>query len=101
MSQEEISKIVESFNGKALNFNVIVKQIENKNETESGLDITSAVDKNEKFRKGVVVSVGEQCPENGIKPGDIILFDNYKTSPLTLNVIDYKIMYYSDLIMVM
>ena len=67
---------------KALNYVVIVKQSQIENITSSGLDITSESDKNEKYRKGTIVSFGELCPkvdgEDTIKIGDEFLFDNYK-----------------------
>lgn len=87
---------------KALNYVVIVKQSQIKNITSSGLDITSESDKNEKYRKGVIVSFGELCPkvdgEDTIKIGDEVLFDNYKSSDLILNGEHYKTFYYADLV---
>ncbi len=41
----ETKKIVESFKGCALNFVVVLKEIENVNETASGLNISSSVDR--------------------------------------------------------
>jgi len=44
-------EIVNKFNGKALNFVVVLKDIAKVNETKSGLNIGTEVDKNEKYKK--------------------------------------------------
>lgn len=94
------------FKGKALNYVVIVKQKELKNETETGLDFSSEVDKNQKFRKGEIVSFGNLCPKNDkgedtIKIGQEVLYDMYKASDLTVDGIKYQTFYYSDLIAIL
>lgn len=93
-------EIVDKFNGIALNFIVVIKEIENRNETESGINISSNVDKNEKYRKGIIVSIGSECPKNDVKLGDTVIFDKYKANPLTRNAIEYITIYYSDLILI-
>lgn len=100
MNQEEKQKLIDNFSGDALNFVVIVHEIANENVTSGGLDLSGAVDKNEKFRKGIVVSIGADCPKDFIKVGDEVLYDNYKTSELTLNAVAYKCLMFSDLTMV-
>lgn len=96
----ETKKIVESFNGKALNFVVVLKEIENVNETSSGLDISSSVDKNEKYRKGIVVSLGTECPKDDVKLGDTVIYDKYKANPLTRDAIEWVTLYYADLVLI-
>ncbi len=96
----ETKKIVESFNGKALNFVVVLKEIENVNETSSGLDISSSVDKNEKYRKGIVVSIGTECPKDDVKLGDTVIYDKYKANPLTRDAIEWVTLYYADLVLI-
>ena len=111
----ETKKIVESFKGKALNFVVVLKEIENVNETSSGLDISSSVDKNEKYRKGIVVSMGDLCPKEPIvvfgitipfikkskvKLGDTVIYDKYKANPLTRDAVEYTTLFYSDLVLI-
>ena len=93
-------EIVESFNGKALNFVVVLKEIENVNETSSGLDISSSVDKNEKYRKGIVVSLGTECPKGDVNLGDTVIYDKFKANPLTRDAIEYTTLFYADLIMI-
>ena len=80
-----------NFKGQALNYNIIVKREFIENKTNAGIEITSEVDKNEKYRKGIVVSVGTLCPKkplfkffglafpffkkDTIIPGNEILYD--------------------------
>jgi len=94
------------FKGQALNSIVIVKQIENKQVTGSGLDLTSAEDKNQKFRKGIVQSLGNLCPKDDsgntiLQPGDTIMYDGYKTSPITVDSEVYDCVYFNDVTMIL
>lgn len=94
------------FKGQALNYNIIVKREFIENKTASGIEITSEVDKNEKYRKGIVVSVGTLCPKNAdgtatIEVGNEILYDKYKMSEVTIDGISYEIISYADLVMIM
>lgn len=95
-----------TFKGQAANHCVVLKEETIQNLSSSGLDITSSEDKNQKFKKGIVQSVGLSCPkdENGndiIKPGDEILFDGYKSSPLTLDGVKYSIIYFQDITIIL
>ena len=92
-------EIVDLFIGQALNYVIIVKEVENTNVTDFGFDVSNLSDKNEKYKKGIIVSVGESCPKEGIILGDVVLYDGYKTSPLTLNGEEFKTMLYGDLVM--
>lgn len=92
-------EIVEKFRGRALNFVVVLKEIENVNETESGLNISSSVDKNEKYRKGIVVSIGTECPKGDVNLGDTVIYDKFKANPLTRDAVEYVTIYYADLIL--
>lgn len=96
----ETKKIVESFKGRALNFVVVLKEIENVNETASGLNISSSVDKNEKYRKGIVVSIGTECPKDDVKLGDTVIYDKFKANPLTRDAIEWVTLYYADLVLI-
>jgi co-chaperonin GroES (HSP10) len=94
---KEVEEIIKLCNAQALNFVVIIKEIENVNITESNLDLSLSVNKNEKYRRAIVVSIGTECPKDFVKVGDEILFDLFKTSDLTLNGTEFKTLYYSDL----
>lgn len=58
-----IKEMINSFHGQALNFCVVLRQIENKNITEGGLDVSMMSDKSEKYKKGIVISIGTGCPK--------------------------------------
>ena len=109
---ENISK----FKGQALNYNVFVKKVQIENVTEAGIHITSETDKNEKYRKGIVVSVGNMCPNKEVKTilrkffsfllpkepivaiGDEVLYDSYKSSELTIDGEAFEVIYFADLV---
>lgn len=96
-----------SFPYQAINANVVLKEIQMKNETASGLDISSEADKNQKFRKGRIVSLGHLCPDHPktgepiLKIGDEILFDAYKGSKLTIDAEVYEVIYFADVTMIL
>lgn len=94
-------EMVEAFQGKALNYNVVIRQIANKNVTEGNIDLSMVSDKNEKYKKGIVISIGSECPKGDIEIGDTIIYDGYKGSKVTLNTIEYEIVFYADLIHVL
>lgn len=99
-------KFENKFKGQALNTNVFILPIEEKQLTPSGYDMTSNEDKNSKYKKGIVVSVGNLCPkkEDGsdvVKVGDTVMYDRYKESDLKQDFVVYKSVYFSDLIMIM
>lgn len=93
------------FEGQALNYVVIVEEVDNENITASGLDLTGIVDANEKQKKGRIVSVGTECPRmsNGkqtISVGDVVIFDKFKMSAFTQKGKQYLMVLYSDLVWV-
>lgn len=100
MTEKEKKEIIDNFSGYALNYVVVLKEIENVNETSSGLNISSSVDKNEKYRKAIVVSIGTECPKDGIQLGDTVMYDKHKANPLTQNAVEYVTLFYSDLVWV-
>ena len=93
------------FSHQVLNYNVIVKEVETKNITLSGLDISSATDKSEKYKTGVVLSIGNlitsEIPDAKISVGCQVLFDGYKASDITIDGVTYKNVLYSDLLLIL
>jgi co-chaperonin GroES (HSP10) len=85
------------FKGQALNYNVFLKRVEFENITEAGVDITSETDKNEKHRKGVVVSIGNLCPKI-INIGQEVLYDSYKASDVTMDGVTFESVLFADLV---
>jgi|TARA_R110000796_G_scaffold146591_2_gene263275 co-chaperonin GroES (HSP10) len=94
------------FKGQALNSNVVVKETEIENITDSGLDLTSSDDRNQKFKKGIVISIGLQCPKktdgtDSLKIGDEILYDSYRSTAFTLETEVYSIIKFDDITIVL
>ncbi|HEY6143753.1 MAG TPA: hypothetical protein VIV55_10115 [Flavobacterium sp.] len=90
------------FSGKCLGSNVIVIPIENKQLSEGGVDLTFLIDKNQKWGKGIIVSIGENVPLNKkgipyLKEGDVVLFDKNKATDYVEDTVEYKAMYYNDI----
>jgi co-chaperonin GroES (HSP10) len=88
--------------GYCIGSNVVVEPIENKQISEGGLDFTETIDKNQRYGKGIVVSIGEDAPldKNGdpyVKEGDTILYDKNKSSKYTEGTIEYVALYYRDI----
>ena len=95
-----------NFKGQAVNTHIVLKEVAIENVTDSGLDISSSEDRNQKFKKGIVVSVGLQCPKNSdgseiLKIGDEIFFDGYKGTPLTIDAEVYTIIYFQDVTIIL
>lgn len=88
------------FKGQALNYNVFLKRVEFQNITESGVDITSETDKNEKYRKGIVVSIGNLCPQI-VNIGQEVLYDSYKSSDVTIDGVTFESVLFADLVCIL
>lgn len=91
------------FKGQALNLIVVVEEVFNENKTKSGIDITNVVDANEKQKKGIVVSVGTECPKKSdgsqtIEVGWEIIFDKYKSTPMTQDGNPFILVDYRDIV---
>jgi|SRR6188768_539262 len=91
------------FKGQALNTIVVVEEIFHENKTESGIDISGIVDANEKQKRGIVRSVGTECPRNKdgeytIKEGYEVIFDKLKATQFTQDGVSYLLVFYRDLI---
>jgi len=93
------------FSHEALNYNVIVKEVRIRHFSESGLDITEKIEKDEKFRSGIVLAIGNlitsEIPDAKISVNCQVLFDNYKGSDVTIDGVTYKSILYSDLLLVL
>lgn len=94
-----------NFKGKAINTVVIVKEVPYENKTKSGIDLTGISDATEKYKKGVIVSIGEFCPKLSdgsytLKESDEVIFDKFKMTNFTHDGITYLIIDYRDIVLV-
>ena len=90
---------------RALNFNVVVEQVVLENKTAGGFDMSGYVDASESQQSGIVVSIGELCPKDNdgnhyIKVGDTIVFSKFKVTSMTIRGVNYLIVPYPDLTLV-
>lgn len=100
---------------RALNFNVVVEQVVLENKTAGGFDMSGYVDASESQQSGIVVSIGELCPKrklklfgieisflkkSTIKVGDTIVFSKFKVTSMTIGGVNYLIVPYPDLTLV-
>lgn len=95
-----------NFKGKALNLIVIVEEVFNENKTASGFDLSGVVDANEKQKRGKVVSIGEATPrlsngEHTLQHGNEIIFDKFKATPFTQDGVQYLLVDYRDIIIML
>lgn len=118
MSNIDYKKLVAKFKGQALNYNVVIVEVEVGNVSVVGLDFSNEAAKNDKQKTGVIVSVGLSCPKKDmgifkkifnfffnkynlytISPGELVMFDKHKSSSLTVDGESYMISYYADIVM--
>lgn len=59
----------------ALNFYVIIDKIKEAPKKVGGLELTEKQNKDVRYIKGEVISVGENVPN--VKPGDIVRYDKH------------------------
>lgn len=97
---------IPEFKGQALNTNLIIFAVEAEHQTASGLNIASDEDKNQRFQKGYIVSVGPDCPNDAktneplVKIGDTVWFDKFKQTPFLYYGEHFTDVKFSDLIIV-
>ncbi|MDD4290507.1 MAG: co-chaperone GroES [Patescibacteria group bacterium] len=91
-------------NLKPLFDNIVVKRIEEKETTKSGIVLPDTIDK-EKPQKGEVVAIGDgKISDNGekipmqVKIGDKVLFRKYAPDEIKIDGEEYLVMTQGDLI---
>lgn len=80
----------------ALNFYVIVEKIKEAPRTVGGLEMTDAQDKEVRYLKGKVVSVGHAVPV--VAAGDIVKYDRHAGHGIEENGVLYMLMRGDDLV---
>ncbi|ACL68962.1 co-chaperone GroES [Halothermothrix orenii] len=90
-------------NIKPLNDRVAVKYLEEEEKTRSGIVLPDTA-KEEKPQQGEIVAVGKGCtPEDGdpeVKVGDLVVFDKYSGTKVTIDGEDYIILNLEDVLAV-
>ena len=75
---------------------VLIEREEQTNQTASGLYIPDSA--KEKPSEGVVIAVGKDAIEAGLKEGDVVLFPKYGGTEATIEGIQYLIMSSDDIL---
>lgn len=65
---------------KAIGKNIVLEEIIEKIENDAGIIITSSLDKNVRFKKGKIITCGDQVSE--VKVNDIVYYDYQRSSPI-------------------
>lgn len=96
---------VPEFKGQALNTNLIIYNIEAEHKTASGINIASNEDKNQRFQKGIVVSVGHDCPKDDkgnhlVNKDSVVFFDKFKQTPFMYRGELFTNVKFADLIII-
>jgi co-chaperonin GroES (HSP10) len=93
---------MDKWTGKCVGSNFVAKPIENVQITDGGINLTTVLDKENRFGKGIVISIGENAPLDPegnpyVKAGDTILYDRNKITPYIEETIEYVAGYYDSI----
>lgn len=61
----------------ALNIYVIIEKIKEQPKKIAGLELTEIQNKDLRYLRAEVISVGDQVPESVLKPGQIVRYDRH------------------------
>lgn len=82
----------------AINQNVVVEKIKEAPQKVGGLELTESQDKDVRYLKGKVISVGEQVPI--VTPGDIVRYDKHAGHGIQYDDVLYYVIKVTDIVIV-
>ena len=82
----------------AINYYIIIDKIKEAPKKVGGLELTESQNKDVRYLKGEVISVGEQV--DVIKPGDIIRYDKHAGHGIQYNDKLYYVIKITDVVIV-
>ena len=82
----------------AINHYVIIDKIKEAPKKVGGLELTESQDKDVRYLKGKVISVGDQVPV--VKKDDIVRYDKHAGHGIQYNDILYYVIKVSDIVIV-
>jgi co-chaperonin GroES (HSP10) len=82
----------------AINFYLIINKIKEAPKKVGGLELTESQNKDVRYLKGEVISVGDQVPN--IKPGDIVRYDKHAGHGIEYGDDLYYVIKISDVVIV-
>lgn len=82
----------------AINQNVVVQKIKEAPQKVGGLELTESQDKDVRYLKGKVISVGDQVPV--VKEGDIVRYDKHAGHGIQYDNVLYYVIKVTDIVIV-
>lgn len=82
----------------AINQNVVVQKIKEAPQKVGGLELTESQDKDVRYLKGKVISVGDQVPV--VKKGDIVRYDKHAGHGIQYDNVLYYVIKVTDIVIV-
>ena len=82
----------------AINYYLIIDKIKEAPKKVGGLELTESQNKDVRYLKGEVISVGDQVPN--IKPGDIVRYDKHAGHGIEYDDKLYYVIKISDVVIV-
>jgi co-chaperonin GroES (HSP10) len=82
----------------AINYYLIIDKIKETPKKVGGLELTESQNKDVRYLKGEVISVGDQVPN--IKPGDIVRYDKHAGHGIEYDDKLYYVIKISDVVIV-
>jgi len=86
---------------RAVSYYIVVKKIKSEPKMIGGLEISDSIDSDNRYLKGKIISKGDLCPpDNVIKEGDIVYYDQHAGHEITYNKEQYYVMTIKDIVLV-
>ena len=86
---------------RAVSYYIIVENIKLAPKKIGGLEISDSIDTNNRYLKGKIISKGYLCPpDNILKEGYIIYYDQHAGHEITFNDNQYYIITIKDIVLV-
>jgi len=86
---------------RAVSLYIVVKNIKLEPKKIGGLEISDAIDSDNRYLKGKIVSKGDLCPPDEIiKVDDIVYYDKHAGHSITYNNEQYYVMTIKDIVLV-
>tara|TARA_Y100000004_G_scaffold51247_1_gene56667 strand:+ start:1001 stop:1267 length:267 start_codon:yes stop_codon:yes gene_type:complete len=86
---------------RAVSLYIVVENIKLKPKKIGGLEISDAIDSDNRYLKGKIVSKGDLCPpDEVIKVDDIVYYDKHAGHSITYKNKQYYVMTIKDIVLV-
>ena len=83
----------------AINYYIIIDKIKEAPKKVGGLELTESQNKDERYLKGEIISIGDQVPDV-LKVGDIVRYDKHAGQGIQYNDKLYFVIKVSDIVIV-